>query len=67
MSFRPFYTEFGFSEPHIVVLFRTSSREGIKNEELDIHNPGEILAKYVRRIIKLREEKGFQIKFGKDE
>ena len=43
------------------------SREGIKNEELDIHNPGEILAKYVRRIIKLREEKGFQIKFGKDE
>ena len=24
MSFRPFYPEFGFSEPHIVVLFRTS-------------------------------------------
>ena len=43
------------------------SRQGIKNEDLDIHNPGEILAKYVRQIVKLREEKGFEMKFGKDE
>ena len=43
------------------------SRQGIKNEDLDIHNPGEILAKYVRQIVKFREEKGFEMKFGKDE
>ena len=40
------------------------SRRGIKIEDLDIHNPSELLAKYVRRMIEFRKEKGFQIKFG---
>ena len=43
------------------------TREGLKKEDLDILNPCETLAKYVRYIIKLREEKGFKIKFGKEE
>ena len=42
------------------------SRRGIKIEDLDIHNPSELLAKYVRRMIEFRKEKGFQIKFGRD-
>ena len=41
------------------------SRRGIKIEDLDIHNPSETLAKYVRCMIEFRKEKGFQIKFGK--
>ena len=43
------------------------SREGIKTQELNFQNPCETLAKYVRMTIKLREDKGFKIKFGNEE
>ena len=43
------------------------SREGIKIQDLDLGNPCETLAKYVRMTIKLREDKGFKIKFGNEE
>ena len=42
------------------------TREGFKKEDLDILNPCETLAKYVRHNIKLREENGSKIEFGKE-
>ena len=42
-------------------------RNGIKNDDLDVHNPTETLAKYIKIMIKLREDRGFKIKFGNEE
>ena len=39
----------------------------MRNEDLDIKNPTENFAKFVRRMIKRREDLVFSIKFGAEE
>ena len=44
-----------------------TEREYMRNEDLDIKNPTENFAKFVRSMIKRREDLGFSIKFGAEE